>query len=246
VRHDGFVDAVGEDQLDKRLMRRREQSVTDGPREPTADTTDSMLTIYMAKYGTLRDEVFQRFQFQGQAYNFLIVVLTALLAVGAAQFEAGRADVVNKLSLFIPLITGPFAFLYLAHDLMIFSILAYLRRDLSLDISRLLGRDVELSDARFEHLSGMGRFAHRVIAPSRWLLFLFPTLLPIVYAAFFTGLWNEYPFSFLFALDCVVVIMLVAAMAIAAREEASWRRRQGEEIPGDLRHARHSAPDAPN
>jgi hypothetical protein len=199
--------------------------VTESLTEPPADRTDEILTIHLAKYGSLRDEVFQRFNFQGQAYNFLIVVLTALLAVGAAQFEAGRGDVVNKMSLFIPLITGPFAFLYLAHDLMIFSILAYIRRDLSQDVSRLLGRDVILTDTRFEHLTLMGRAAHQVIAPSRWLLFFFPTLIPVLYAAFFTGLWNEYPFSLLFALDCVIVVILIGTMVVIAREERAWRQR---------------------
>jgi hypothetical protein len=208
--------------------------VTSTPPEPAADPTEKLLTIYLAKYGSLRDEVFQRFQFQGQAYNFLIVVLTALLAVGAAQFEAGRGDVVSAMSLFVPLITGPFAFFYLAHELVIFSILAYIHTDLSNDVSRLLGRDVVLSDARFGHLASETRFVHRIIAPGRWLPFVFFTVAPVVYAAFFTGLWRVYPFSLIFALDCVVVVILIVTMVVATREESSWRRRHGQEASTSL------------
>jgi hypothetical protein len=193
------------------------------------DTTDQELTVYMARYNSLRTEVFQRFQFQGQAYNFLIVVLSALLAVGAAQFQAGRGDVVDALSLFVPLIIGPFAFVYLAQELVIFSILAYIHGDLSRDVSRLLDRSVELGDSRFEHLTGEGRFIHRIIAPGRWLPFLFFTATPVVYAAFFTDLWNDFPLSLVFALDCLVVVALLATMIIATREEGAWRRQLTED-----------------
>jgi hypothetical protein len=50
------------------------------------------LSVYLAKNDSLREELFQRFQFQGRAFNFLIVVLTALIAVGAAPVEEGRSD----------------------------------------------------------------------------------------------------------------------------------------------------------
>ncbi len=195
------------------------------------DTTDQELTVYMARYNSLRTEVFQRFQYQGQAYNFLIVVLSALLAVGAAQFQAGRGDVVDALSLFVPLIIGPFAFVYLAQELVIFSILAYIHGDLSQDVSRLLGRTVELGDTRFEHLTSGSRFIHRLIAPGRWLPFLFFTAAPVVYAAFFTDLWRAFPLSLVFALDCLVVVILLATMIITTREEGAWRRQLGEDVP---------------
>ena len=83
-------------------------SATDRPPDIPADVTDKLLSVYLAKYGSLREELFQRFQFQGQAFNFLVVVLTALIAVGAAQFEEGRTDRFDALVLLIPLVTGPF------------------------------------------------------------------------------------------------------------------------------------------
>jgi hypothetical protein len=198
---------------------------TDRPPDIPPDATDKLLSVYLAKYGSLRQELFQRFQFQGQAFNFLIVVLTALIAVGAAQFEEGRTDRFEGLVLLVPLVTGPFGYLYLAHDLMIFGIAAYIERDLSRDVSQVLGRDISLADARFEHLSDAGLQAHRVLAPSRWLLFVFPTVIPVVYAAFFTEAWQDSPLSVLFALDCVLIAVLFLTMAAAVREQAAWRRR---------------------
>ena len=69
------------------------------------------------------------------------------------------------------------------------------------------------------------REAHRVLAPSRWLLFLFPTLLPVLYAAFFTRTWQVAPFSILFTLDCVIIAVLLLTMAAAGHEQTAWRRR---------------------
>jgi hypothetical protein len=200
------------------------RSAADNP----AETTDATLSVYLAKYASLREELFQRFQFQGQAFNFLVVTLTALLAVGAAQFGEGHDDFIIGLSLFVPLVTGPFGYLYLAHDLMIFGISGYIEGDLSRDVSRLLGRDVSLTDSRFAHLTDAGRLAHRVLAPSRWLLFVFPTVIPVVYAAFFTSAWKTYPLSVLFILDCVVIVVLLVTMAAVAREQAAWRRQLSE------------------
>jgi hypothetical protein len=202
-------------------------TVTDRPPDTPADATDKELTVYMAKYGSLREELFQRFQFQGQAFNFLILVLTALLATGAAQFGQGRGEFLTGLALLIPLVTGPFGYLYLAHDLMIFGIAGYIQGDLTQDVSRVLGRDISLADARFDHLSDAGLLAHRVLAPSRWLLFIFPTVVPVVYAAFFSDVWKAFPYSVLFVLDCIVVAVLLLTMAAAAREQAVWRRRHG-------------------
>ena len=199
--------------------------MTEGPPDTPTDATDQRLSISLAKYGSLREELFQRFQFQGQAFNFLIVVLTALIAVGAGQLEEGRGDGFEGLVLLIPLVTGPFGYLYLAHDLMIFSIAGYIQRDLSQEVSQLLGHDVSLADARFEHLSDAGLLAHRVLAPSRWLLFIFPTVIPVIHAAFFTEAWKDFPLSVLFALDRVIIAVLLLTMAAAAREQAVWRRR---------------------
>jgi hypothetical protein len=42
--------------------------------------------------------------------------------------------------LLLQLVTGPFGYLYLAHDLMIFVIAGHIQRDLSQDVSQLLGR----------------------------------------------------------------------------------------------------------
>lgn len=103
--------------------------VSDRPLDAGADAANQVLSVYLARYGSLREELFQRFQFQGQAFNFLIVVLTALLATGATQFEQGRGEALTGLSLLIPLVTGPFGYLYLAHDLTIFGILGYIQRD---------------------------------------------------------------------------------------------------------------------
>ena len=131
-------------------MTQRVKPVSDRPADTPAHTTDQLLSVSLAKYGSLRQELFQRFQFQGQAFNFLIVVLTGLIAVGAGQVEEGRGNLFDGLVLLLPLVTGPFGYLYLAHDLMIFSIAGYIQRDLSQEVSQLLGRDVSLADARFD------------------------------------------------------------------------------------------------
>ena len=61
--------------------------------EPTATdtgTTGDVLSVYLAKYGSLRAETASRFQFQAQAYNFLVVVLTAAVVAAASLLGSGH------------------------------------------------------------------------------------------------------------------------------------------------------------
>lgn len=91
----------------------------------------------------------------------------------------------------------------------------------------MLGRDISLGDSRFQHLSAAELLAHRELALSRSLLFVFPTVIPVVFAALLTAVWKVYPYSVLFVLDCIVVAVLLLTMAAAAQEQAAWRRRHG-------------------
>jgi hypothetical protein len=193
--------------------------------EPTAIESKDVLTVYLAKYGTLRAETSSRFQFQAQAFNFLVVVLTAGVVASSTLIGGEHGGQFNRLVLILPLVAGPLGYLYLSNDLMIFGIASYLDRELSREVSALVGRDIVLTDARLDHLSPRGRTTLAALAYSRWLLFVVPTVAPVVYVALATNVWAEYPFSLLFVADCVIALGLLAAIWATAREQVAWRQQ---------------------
>jgi hypothetical protein len=203
--------------------------------EPATAQTDTnantdTLSVYLAKYGSLRAETASRFQFQAQAYNFLVVVLAAATTAAAALLGSDYADRIGELILALPLVAGPLGYLYVSNDLMIFGIAGYLDRGLSRDISAVLGRDVVLSDARLDALSRRGRVTLAALGYSRWLLFVVPTVGPIVYAALATDAWREFPVLLLFAADCLIALGLLAAIWVTAREQIAWRHQHSRAL----------------
>ena len=199
--------------------------------ETNADT--DTLSVYLAKYDSLRAETASRFQFQAQAYNFLVVVLAAATTAAAALLGSAYADRLGELILVLPLVAGPLGYLYVSNDLMIFGIAGYLNRGLSRDISAVVGRDIVLSDARLDALSRRGRVTLAALAYSRWLLFVVPTVGPIVYAAVATDAWRAFPVMLLFAADCLIALGLLAAIWVTAREQIAWRHQHSRPRGGD-------------
>jgi hypothetical protein len=195
------------------------------------------LSVYLAKYDSLRAETASRFQFQAQAYNFLVVVLAAATTAAAALLGSDYADRLGELILALPLVAGPLGYLYVSNDLMIFGIAGYLDRGLSRDISAVLGRDIVLSDARLDALSRRGRLTLAALGYSRWLLFVVPTVGPIIYAALATDAWREFPVVLLFAADCLFALGLLAAIWVAAREQIAWRHQHSRALASVKRSA---------
>ncbi len=210
----------------------------------THANTDA-LSVYLAKYNSLRAETASRFQFQAQAYNFLVVVLAAATTAAAALLGSDYADRFGELILVLPLVAGPLGYLYVSNDLMIFGIAGYLDRGLSPDISAVLGRDVVLSDARLDALSRRGRLTLAALGYNRWLLFVVPTVGPIVYAAFATHAWREFPMVLLFAADCLIALGLLAAIWVTALEQISWRHQHTHAMVSARASAKRSATALP-
>jgi hypothetical protein len=200
------------------------------PAAADSDANQDALSVYLAKYGSLRAETASRFQFQAQAYNVLVLALAAATTAAAALLGSGHTDRLEELVLVLPLIAGPLGYLYISNDLMIFGIAGYLDRGLSRDISALLGREVVLSDARLEALSRRGRVTLAALAYSRWLPFVVPAVAPVIYVALATDLWRTAPLSLLFAADCVIAIGLLAAIWVTAREQLAWRQQHSRQV----------------
>ena len=60
------------------------------------------LSVYLAKYGSCAAETARRFQFQAQAYNFLVVVLTAAIVASATLLGSGHGAQFERLILVLP------------------------------------------------------------------------------------------------------------------------------------------------
>jgi hypothetical protein len=198
------------------------QRAADESPAPHAGTTGDVLSVYLSKYESMRAETASRFQFQIQTFNFLVVVLTAFVVASASLLESGNAGQFERLILALPLLAGPLGYLYVSNDLMIFGIAGYLDRGLSREVSAVVGRNLVLTDARLAYLSRRGGATLAALGYSRWLLFVVPTVAPVLYVALATDVWRALPYSLLFVADCLIALGLLAAIWMTALEQVAW------------------------
>jgi hypothetical protein len=195
----------------------------------------------IAEYESLREEFFARLESQRQAFNYLAVILAAMIAlIGADRLPVDLA----VLLLALPLVVAPLGFIFFDNELVIWGIAAYIRDTLRPQLTRLVGQKVLLYEGRFE---SHGSRLHLLLSTGRWLLFIVPTLLPIGYAA-----WNGTLNSWLTALPYMPFMMLDVFLfgvlgwavyrAVCSRNQV-WRQKTGEKRvgPSDRRGLMQSA-----
>ncbi|MEA3013004.1 MAG: hypothetical protein QOD42_1549 [Sphingomonadales bacterium] len=170
----------------------------------------SRLDVHLSEYKVLRDEILKRLETQRQAFNYTVVVLGAVVTglgilIGR---DAGGANLalLPHLSLLLPLIVGPLAFIFFDDELVmyrdIFHISKYVRyrvaeqlkwEEGAFDGDPRLAYDVKLFMVEaygFAWLSPASQRIHSGLSTGRWLLFLLPVAVPPFNFFFFTLLWG--------------------------------------------------------
>lgn len=188
----------------------------------------------LAEFGSLRDEVFARIESQRQSFNYLITLSTAVLAFVATAMAPSDKGVSFDLRLimFVPLLAAPLAFIFFDNELVIWTLGRYIRETLGPQLSRAVGRDVLLSEARRGGLlsGGLGR-VHLALSVGRWLLFLLPIGLPLWYGLHIRadrGWAYVPPFWVVVVLDSLVlVLLLIAIFAAVLLRSRGWQGGSG-------------------
>jgi hypothetical protein len=200
---------------------------------------DGLLEAHLAEYEALTAELTSRFESQRQAFNYLVLVLGGAVALlgGAAGERSMPLLAAPEIFFWLPLVTAPLAFIFFDNELMIWSIIWYVRHHLRLQVQAAVGSDGVwlMEESRFRYL---GRFCdpcHRLLSYGRWLFFLFPVALSTWYAlAELAGAAHRDPVhQVVLGMDVLVTVFLVVAMVQAGREQGRWRRREARR-PDDL------------
>jgi uncharacterized membrane protein YvlD (DUF360 family) len=192
----------------------------------------------IAEFESLRQESFARLDSQRQAFNCLAVIAAAMIAlIGAKELPVEPA----VLLLSLPLVVVPLGFIFFDNELVLWCLAAYIKDNLRPELSKLVEHDVLLSEARRGDLlhSQGSHVLHPVLSVGRWLLFVVPAVLPIIYSIH-TKAWNRWPDSLpfwpFFVADVALVLVLLWAVVYAVR--CRWRawHTPGKEIGRERRY----------
>jgi hypothetical protein len=183
------------------------------------DASQMLLEVHMARYSSFRAEILGRISFQSQAFNYLVVVLGAAVAAGAALIQASRPDLVQLLVLFIPIVTAPLSYIYFDNELMIMGIGGNIFTDLSSHVSSAVKHHVQLGARALLYLQPSTRSAHRWLSYGRWLAFIMPSLGPTIYAFVLAPRYvHDVRYWILVIGDCLVTALLLTAVIAVYRE----------------------------
>jgi hypothetical protein len=197
----------------------------------------------IAEYESLREEFFARLESQRQAFNYLAIILAAMIAlIGAERLPVDPVMLV----LALPLVVAPLGFIFFDNELVIWGIAGYIRDTLRPQLSKLVGQNVLLYEGRFAESHGSK--LHLFLSTGRWLLFVIPTILPIPYSLWnhsFKSWFTSLPFMPFLLLDALLLVILGWAIyqAVCSRHEV-WRQQEGDKRlgPADRRGLMQSAP----
>jgi hypothetical protein len=190
------------------------------PKSQGGDASQMHLDVHLARYSSFRAEILGRISFQSQAFNYLVVVLGAAVAAGAALLQAERPDLVQLLILFIPIVTAPLSYIYFDNELMIMGIGGNIFTDLSNHVSSAVKHEVQLGARALLYLEDSTRCAHRWLSYGRWLAFIMPSLGPTIYAFVLAPRYaHDARYWLLVVGDCLVTALLLAAVIAVYREQ---------------------------
>jgi hypothetical protein len=181
---------------------------------------EKQVDIYLAEFEALRNDILARFEFQRQAFNYLIALLGASLAFVGAWGD--KHPIQPEYFLFMPLLAAPLAYIFFDNEIMISADGRYIHDKLRRYIQEALGSSTSTKvlclEERHADLSTWQCSIQLCLSIGRWLLFLLPVIGPIVF-----GLGNDrltqyidvgfpIPMRLLLLIDIVLGIMEVVAI----------------------------------
>lgn len=154
----------------------------------------NLINVYITEYNSLRGEIQGRIQTQTQAFNFLLIILGAYIAALVSTLTTKPEHlpaVALAVTLLLPLISCPLAYIFFDNEMMIHAIGSYLYYDLRKRLAVLIDDQqlfASLFDFQYLPRSTPGVFA--LISRGRWVLFCLPTFLPLVFVPLYV--WHEW------------------------------------------------------
>jgi hypothetical protein len=148
--------------------------------------------LYLAEYNSLRTEQMSRMQTQGQAFNFLLVIVGAAITAIISAANATNRDhlpwVVTLVTLLLPLAACPLGYMFFDNEIMIHSIGSYLYHNRRHQmIAYFSNPDILGNTLAFKGLPDFTDQVFPWVSRGRWILFCIPTFLPVVFFPFISA-----------------------------------------------------------
>jgi len=180
------------------------------------------LDVDLAEYNRCFAEISARFTYQTAAFTILAAGIGAIFAFGKLT-EPQTAALV---CLFAPLFIAPLGFIFFDNELQIWRVARYMRYTLRLRVASLSGDTQSLAVDDYSFGTIAARRTIPFLSVGRWLIFLVPAVGAAVLAATraFTAVWSVA----VFALDLGAIVVLVAGIAAATKEQMHWNEARAE------------------
>ncbi len=114
-------------------------AATGGPIVP-ADS--GRLTVLLAEMKQLGDEVRERLKAQDGLLNYIFIIIAAALAAGVPLAKDQEWRIVKAVALTLPILASSIAFVYISHEVMIYSAACYVTTRVRPKLKALVGDDV--------------------------------------------------------------------------------------------------------
>lgn len=185
---------------------------------------EKICDVYIAEFESLRDEVFSRFEFQRQAFNYLMALFGAFVAILAAE---DKLHIDQRFVLVVPLISSPLCYIFFDNEILIWSIGRYINEELTPKLSTYLDTDVLLLERRRGlYLTNSIKTLHSFLSVGRWILFFIPSVAPIILS--FKNGWTQGSalFTIILVADIVLTLILIwAVVSTIKMRQKAWSKK---------------------
>jgi hypothetical protein len=162
---------------------------TEPPTKPVSP--HPALQVHMAEYTLLRQEVLSRMATQSQAFNYLLVVIgvaATALVNGLGKEQDAYLSIVLLVTILLPLVSAPLGFIFFDNEMVLHAIGSYIDRAWRPRTRELVAdADILGNIWLFVGLDASSPRIHRRLSQGRWLLFLLPTVVPVLGLALFAA-----------------------------------------------------------
>ena len=138
--------------------------------------------------------------------------------------KENRVDLIPQLGLFLPIVIAPLAYIFFDNEFMIFRNGFYISNYLRGQVSEVTDETILMVEKiGFRYLGVFNRDVFRLLSFGRWILFVVPTLGPVIYSLAYLQNWTVTN-KVIVEIDFIFAYVLVIAIISTLRLHAGWMR----------------------
>ncbi len=168
--------------------------------------------ILIAEYNVLRKEIDLCHEHQKEIMNFLFLVFIAMVSLLGFLITTEMSNIVSIIFLIFPLIFSLLSLIYTDRTVHILRLADYIHNVLRKKINKICGEKVWQWETYKKHTPPFTKKLTLILDKSRWLIFLFPSIISIIF--FFVLMYNEILTYLYFALPLIIFDFIISSFSI--------------------------------